>query len=281
MNTKNLLVVGLPALLCGALLGYFVHTPEAPVVTQPAQVKPAKTRSTASSTDAAALNRLRHRVQDLERQLAAARAQPAATAETEKPVAASTNAPSPFAWGRGGGFPSAEEIRARMEEFRKNDPEHYAQMTNHFARMQAHRLERTQNRLDLLASVDTSRMTKKQRAVHEQYQDLIARREELRALMNPQDESITEEQRQAAFKEMRELGGKLHELAQSERDTLLAHTAASFGIQGDEAGELVETVKAVYQATENHGGWGGHGPGGHGRGGRGGPGGMPPPPPAR
>ena len=45
-------------------------------------------------------------------------------------------------------------------------------------------------------------------------------------------------------------------------------TARAFGLTGDAAQDLVETVKAVYQATEA---WGGRGPG------PGGPGGPPPP----
>lgn len=267
MKKSTVGLVTLLALLCGALLGYVLHTPPkaspAPDAKATAGERKAARRP---PTDDAALNRLRKRIQDLERQLAAARSQPTATME---PASAPTNPPPAFARGERRGPPSREEMRAHLEEMRKNDPERYAQMTNRFAKMNSRRLQRTQNRLDLLASVDTSRMSKKQRAVHEQYQDLIARQEELRELLNPQNENVTEAQRRTAMEEMRELHGQMRELAQSERETLLSQTASSFGIEGQDAGELVETVKAVFQATENHGG---HGPGGSG-------GGEPPPPP--
>ena len=49
---------------------------------------------------------------------------------------------------------------------------------------------------------------------------------------------------------------------------LLNQTARTFGVKGENAKELVDTVKAVYQATEV---WGGRGPS------PGGPGGPPPP----
>lgn len=220
------------------------------------------------TSDDAALNRLRKRIEDLERQLAEARAKPA----NVDPTTNTTNPPPSFARGERRGPPTAEDMRARMEEIRQNDPERYTQMTNRFAQMRTRRLQHTQNRLELLASVDVSRLSKKQRAVHEQYQDLITRQEELRELLNPQNETVTEEQRRTAMEEMRELHHKMHDLSQSERDTLLSHTATSFGLQGDDAGELVETVKAVFLATENHGRHWFGGPGGPG-------GGSPPPPP--
>ncbi|MGN0847075.1 MAG: hypothetical protein ACI4RA_06800 [Kiritimatiellia bacterium] len=253
MNSRTLVTVAVPSLLCGALLGYFIR-PAAPVAATPEvkEERPAR-KVVKSSTDDAALARLRKRVQDLERQLAEKSAEPVAEEATSEPVEASA------ARSERRGPPSPEEMRARLEEMRTTDPERYAQMTNRFANMRAHQLQRAQDKLDILASVDVNRLNPRQRQIHEQYQDLIARQEELRnmAFASPDDASVTDEQRRAAHEEMREIGRQLHGVAQQEREILLSQTARSFGVKGDTAREFVETVKAVYQATESRGG--GHG----------------------
>ncbi len=262
MNARTIVSVAVPALLCGALLGYFIRT-STPATETPTAPAERPTKKAAKSTDDAALNRLRKRIQDLERQLAEKSAPPA----TAEAVPETTTPPSsPEARGERRGPPSPEEMRAHMEEMRKNDPERYAHMTNRFARMRARQLSSAQNKLDILSSVDLDRLSPKQRMLHDQYQNLIARQEELRsmAFAAPDDASVTDEQRQAAHEELRKNGRELHALAQTERQILLDQTAQSFGIKGDAAKELVETVKAVYQATDS---WGG------GRGG-----GGPPPP---
>lgn len=264
MDKRTILVSAVPALLCGALLGYFIHpatpAPQAPdgKVEQPAKKKTARPVS-----DDAALNRLRKRIQDLERQLAEKNAAP----EKKEKVVETPPPPSqPAAQGEHRGPPTPEEMRAHMEEIRKNDPERYTRMTNHFANMRTHQLERAQNKLDILASVDVSRLNPKQRQIHEQYQDLIAQQEEIRnTAFAPDDGSVTDEQRRTAHQQMREIGQKLHNVAQQEREILLNQTARSFGVKGEAGKELVETVKAVYQATES---WGGFGRGRGGRGGR-------------
>ncbi len=259
MSKRAFIFIAVPALLCGALLGYFIR-PATPAV-EPMAPAERPTKKVVKTTDDAALNRLRKRIQDLERQLA----EKSATTEEAIPVAEKPT-PPPEARGERRGPPSPEEMRAHMEEMRKNDPERYAHMTNRFARMRTRQLSNAQNKLDILASVDLDRLTPKQRMLHDQYQDLIARQEELRSMaFAPLDDtSVTDEQRRAAHEELRKNGRELHALAQTERQILLDQTARSFGIKGDAAKELVETVKAVYQATDS---WGG------GRGG-----GGPPPP---
>ena len=259
MDKRAILISAVPALLCGALLGYFIHPatslPQAPEgkVEQPAK------KTARPATDDAALNRLRKRIQDLERQLAEKNSVPVKEEAVETPPPP----PQPAAQGERRGPPTPEEMRAHMEEIKKNDPERYTRMTNHFANMRTHQLERAQNKLDILASVDVNRLNPKQRQIHEQYQDLIAQQEEIRnTAFAPDDGSVTDEQRMAAHQQMREIGQKLHNVAQQEREILLNQTARSFGVKGEASRELVETVKAVYQATES---WGGFGRGrGHG-----------------
>ena len=163
------------------------------------------------------------------------------------------------------------DFKADMERIKVEDPARYAQMTNQMAQFRQRRLERAQSKMDFLASVDTSMMSPEARKVHADLQDMIEKREAIEDKMrNFLD--MSEEERRAAFDEMRETDGKIRELNRAERENLLAQTAQALGFQGDDATEIVETVKGIYEATEN-GGWGGPGgPGGPGggRGNRGG-----------
>ncbi len=257
MNKRAFILVAVSALICGALLGYFIR-PSTPVPAAPAAPVERPPRKTVKTTDDAALNRLRARIADLERQLAE---KPAATTEEAVPEPAT---PPTAARSERRGPPAPEDMRARMEDMRRNDPERYTQMTNRFAHMRARQLDHAQNKLDILASVDPAQLTPEQRDLHDQYQDLIARQEELRnlAFAPLEDAAVTDEQRRAAHEELRQNGRELHRLAQTERQILLEQTARSFGVKGEAAKELVETVKAVYQATTEA--WGG--PGRHGGG---------------
>jgi hypothetical protein len=263
-NAKASLCIALPALICGALLGYLVK-PSAPDA-EPQDNVPAASRPSKKASDTEIAN-LRARIRELERKLASATATPASEAE-ELPQQQEERPQNPFLRNGPPHMPTAAEMRANMEELREKDPAKYVQMTNRFARWQEHRLKRTNDRLDILASVDTSRLSEKELKTHEALQDAIVRREELRQILNPQNEDVTEEQRKKTFDELRELDQKMHQLETSERNTLLHKTARSYGLSNANAKEMTEAVKAIYQAT---------GGGGVRHGGHGGFGGPPPP----
>lgn len=167
------------------------------------------------------------------------------------------------------------DFRADMERLRKEEPERYAQITNSMAQFRRHRLERAQSKIDFLSSIDTSRMSPAMLKVHSDLQDMIEKREaveeKMRGFMD-----MTEEERREAFQEIGEIDGRIRELNRAERDNLLVQTAEALGFQGDDAAEIIDTVKSIYEATDS--GWGFGGPGGPGRrggrGGRGGPGGR-------
>ena len=158
--------------------------------------------------------------------------------------------------------------RAEMERIKKEDPERYTQMTNGMAQFRRQRLERAQTKMDFLSSIDTSRMSPGMLKVHTDLQDMIEKREaaeeKMRGFMD-----MTEDERHAAFQEMREIDDKIRELNRAERDNLLVQTTEALGFQGEDAAEIIDTVKSIYEATDS--GWGGPGgPGGRGRmGGRG------------
>ncbi len=267
MNARSIAAVAVPALVAGALLGYFIRPSdsaapaEKPRPTHENQSAKKETRRPERDAD---LERLRARVRDLERQLAAASA--ASEQSVEAPASnRAERVDAPFRHGP----PSAAEMRARFEEMREKDPERYTQMTNNMARWRARQQERLQNQFDILASADTTHMTKEQRRVHETYQKLLVRQDELHELINPNNADVTDAQREAAFKEMREIGRQIHDLQRTERDTLLTQTANALGLTGKDAAEVVSAIKAVYEAT----GQGGHGWHGGPRGPGGGPGG--------
>lgn len=167
------------------------------------------------------------------------------------------------------------DFRADMERLKKEEPERYAQITNSMAQFRRHRLERAQSKIDFLSSIDTSRMSPAMLKVHSDLQDMIEKREaveeKMRGFMD-----MTEEERREAFQEIGEIDGRIRELNRAERDNLLVQTAEALGFQGDDAAEIIDTVKSIYEATDS--GWGFGGPGGPGRrggrGGRGGPGGR-------
>ena len=73
-------------------------------------------------------------------------------------------------------------------------------------------------------------------------------------MLNPQNEEITEEQRRELFNEMRELDRLTMELAESERNTLLMQAAKDLGATGQEASDFIETISAIYEATQVRGG---------------------------
>ena len=270
MKARSTIIVAVAALLVGVLLGYYV--PQL-IATAPQQETKAekptekrRDRNRQSSDHDADLNRLRARIKQLERQLADETGKDAESGN-ETPVKPEERPQNPFLRNGPPHMPTAAEMRANMEELREKDPAKYAQMTNNFARWQEHRLQRTNDRLNILASVDTSRLNAKERQIHEALQDAIVKREELRQMVNPQNEDVTEEQRRATFEELRKLDQTMRQLETSERNTLLTKTARSYGVSAANAKEMTETIKAIYDAT----GGGHHGPP---HGGPGGPGGR-------
>lgn len=269
MKAQNAIAVA-AALLVGVLLGYFVpqltSTAPEPETKAGKATEKRRERNKQQSDHDADINRLRARIRDLERQLADATGKDAEP-DDETPVKPEERPQNPFLRDGPPRMPTAAEMRANMEELREKDPAKYAQMTNRFARWQESRLQQTNHRLEILASVDTSRLNAKERQTHEALQDAIVKREELRQRLNPQNEDVTEEQRKSTFEELRKLDETMRGLETRERNTLLTKTARSFGVSAANAKEMTETIKAIYEATSgSHHGPPGGGPHGGGRG---------------
>ena len=226
------------ALLAGVALGFCfgVTTSTTPEQAKEEGPKAAK-RPLADAGEAASVRALRARIAALERQLADAKAkQP--TNEAEKVV--SQDGPRPP---RGGG------PREWLESMKKDDPKRYVQMTNRFEQFRRRRAERQQRNLDFLSSVDTSRMSASAKKTHAALQEAIALREQLEAKMHQED--LSDAERRALFEQMRESEHELRNLRRAERDNLFETTANTLGFEGDDAKEIVDTLKEVIESTES------------------------------
>ena len=172
---------------------------------------------------------------------------------------------------REGTRPPRRDFRAEMERLRVEEPERYAQITNRMARFRQQNLERAQSKMDFLASIDTSTMPQAAREAHTALMDLIERRAEIDDKFRNFG-AMTDEERRAAFDEMREVDGDINRLNKTVRSNLLRQTAKELGLNGEISKDFVDTVTGIIDATESghHGRHGGppRGPGGGHRGGR-------------
>ena len=149
---------------------------------------------------------------------------------------------------------------AELERMKNDDPERYASMTNRMAQFRRRMVQRTENKLETLASIDTTGWSKSQIETHEKYQDLIARREELFEIIRPES-GASQQEREEAFSELRQIGPDLRETSEKERNTLLDKAFGELGYTNSDAAEIRETIKTIYSTTEEWGGPGPHGPG--------------------
>ena len=217
-------------------------------------------KALADDGDKASLRALRARVRELENLLAAKDAEVAAASNA---VASAERRPAdPWGDGRREGF------RERMERLKTEDPARYTEITNNMARWRQRRARQQEERMEFLASVDTSRMSAAAKGVHASLQKYAAEREELERQM--QNENLSEDERHALWEQMRELNHQVWKLNGVERKNLIEETARNLGFEGQDVQDISATMQEIIKATDN--GFGGHGGrGGPGRHGRGGP----------
>ena len=208
-------------------------------------------RPPADVGEGASVKALRARIAQLERQLAAAQAKATATPTNEVAVATQ----------QGGPWQMRGNPREWMENLKKADPERFIQMTNRFAQFRRRRLERQQRNLDFLASVDTSHMSASAKRTHAALQKAIARREEIEEKIH--QENLSDEERQKLWGQMMEAEHELRGLRRAERNNLFEATANALGFEGEDAKEIVGTLREVVESTESS--WRHMGPPGGGR----------------
>lgn len=146
-----------------------------------------------------------------------------------------------------------EGFMAELERLKKENPSEYASRTNRMAMFRNRMLQRTENRLQTLAAIDTTGWSKQQIATHEHYQKLIAKQEELMDMLRP-DIGVTESDRREIWEQIRNLGRELHATGQEERETLMDQTLKVLGYTGSDAAEIKEAISTIYSTTQDWGG---------------------------
>ena len=253
------------ALLAGVAIGYFVK--DAPIpAEEPAKAGEQAKKPAADKGEEASVKALRHRIAELEKQLA--EADGAKEEKKGEPEAGGIV----ISTDDGKGNRTERRFKSHrdwLENLKKTEPERYTQVTNGMAQWRQQRLNRAQSRIDFLSSIDTSKMRPEARKVHEELQSLIAKREDIEDRIHQED--LSDEARGKVMQEMFETDRRIRELGENERDNLIEETARNLGFDGAAAKEISETIQEVIEATDSnfwmHGGRRRGGPdGGHGRG---------------
>ncbi|MBR1871063.1 MAG: hypothetical protein IJ802_04485 [Kiritimatiellae bacterium] len=146
------------------------------------------------------------------------------------------------------GPPTEEEL----EQMKTEDPERYVQTTNRmaqFRRGMERMREREEKSKSIITSVDASLLSPEQREVHEHYQELLAERDALRDAFETNDPNLTDEERRQNFDRMGELLGEIRNIERQEQENLLSAAISGMGLAEEDAADLLDTVKAVVEAT--------------------------------
>lgn len=241
---KKNFIVPVSFLFVGAALGFCLATvnselPECKKCAEAAKEEKAVKAARQRRSEGDAENRsLRRRVRELEAEKMRAAASEEAVSEER------AERPEPPRMGRGGDW---------LANLKTEDPERYQQITNGMARWRSDRAAQAKSRIDFLASVDTSKMSRQARETHERLQSLYAERENLQASMDEMmmgGGEVSGEDRRKMFEQMRETTQAINELSIQERENLIKQTAETLGFKGEDVGEIAATIKGIIDATE-------------------------------
>ena len=236
---KKNFIVPVSFLFVGAALGFCFATvnselPECKKCAEAAKEEKAVKTARQRRSEGDAENRsLRRRVRELEAEKTQAAASEEAVAE-ERP-----ERPERPRMVRGGDWLAA---------LKTEDPERYQQITNGMARWRSDRAAQVKSRIDFLASVDTSKMSRQARETHEKLQALYAERENLQASID--EMMMGGGDVPGVFEQMRETTQAINELSIQERENLIKQTAETLGFKGEDVGEIAATIKGIIDATE-------------------------------
>ena len=259
MNMK-LVAVAATALAAGAAIGWFAKPASASAADVSGET--AKSRKIAEPPATDSEKALRARIKELELALARKNAKheavPALKTREETVPRHGINR-------RDGD----KGILGAVERMKKEDPERYSRMTNRVETFRRMRAERNVRKLAFLSSIDTSGMSADAKAVHERLQESMAARESIENRLHSM-ENPSESEMRGLFEQMHEADREVRELSMQERENLLRQTTDALGFSGDDAEQIISTVKEIFDSTEN--GFDGMRP--HHRGGRRGGGGR-------
>lgn len=131
-----------------------------------------------------------------------------------------------------------------MDQLKKRLPaEQFEQVQDAFAQMRQKLAQRAKSRSDYLNSIDTSRMSEKERENHRRYLELFAKREEISQRMRAGQFN------RQSMQDMAEVSRELGDVAKEERATLMRQVANELGYKGEDAEVITETIKNVYDCT--------------------------------
>lgn len=246
---KQQLFIG-AALLAGVAIGYLAPKGEVAADAGDA-AKPARSKGAiANHGDEASVKHLRRRIAELENLLAERIGEESIpTAQTNAVASSPKRFNGPEEW---------------LENLKKNDPERYVQMTNRFAKWRERRNQEAQERIDFLASIDTSRLSTWGRQVHADLQEAICRRDEIDEQL--QQPSLSQDERHRLMQDLQQASRDLDQLNRKERNVLIEAAARMAGVKGKQLQEMNATVKEILKQTDTPRMFGPHGGGPHGGG---------------
>ena len=271
-----------PLLIVAAALGFAAGAVagRAWLAPRPPQAAPAPAPAVVAAEEPpageAAGEALRRQIADLERSLAYRLEQISelqhAVARRDEQLAQRATSAVPVLV-QAGGIETNRPARRRdgfeppVDRPRNEDPEAAAERQRRREAFQQRLTQLHDDRRAFLGAVDTARMTAEQRQNHARLIEALDKANAFRErLMSGDRTSLSEEERNAAFGAMREIG----ELYQQERRFLLEETGRAYGEDGAQFADYIENVVENTSLMP-----------GFGRGPRGGPRGegAPPPPP--
>lgn len=234
---KSKIIVAVFSLSIGLALGFSIapRCKSAPSSHPPPSLaKPAKLPDVG---DTSRLNRMRERLATLERSLD----------EMKKNQSDGDTAPTSTVAGTIQSF--VRNPANAMEELRKNDPERYAQITNAMHGFRMARRDQTENLLETLSSIDISKMPAAARKTHVKLQQMI----EKQALLEEElyDNSLSADRRSELFGEISQTRREINRLNGEERKNLLNETVKMFGVEGQDASAMIETINEVIKVTDS------------------------------
>ena len=142
----------------------------------------------------------------------------------------------------GGDMDVLGELKRRLPE------EEFSQATNAMEQLKSKLAKKAKSRMDFLASIDTSSMTEEERKNHEQFLELMERKEAIAAKMKGIIPNVK------AIQEMVELEMEMRPAAKRERSTLVRQVAKELGYSGDDVDVIHDTLNNVYDCTGGGGG---------------------------
>jgi hypothetical protein len=145
------------------------------------------------------------------------------------------NRTAPVAWQDRERSPRRGNMRERMERLKAENPEEYERIQTRMNEFQKQREEQSARRELFFKNLDVSKLSKDQRQIVSEYQELLAANEEMVNTMWQGGE-------RANFQEMMEQGRAIREMSETVREILLQNLGNQVGIGGENLSNNVQEI---------------------------------------